>query len=134
MLLKINLLNNAHWLHGKCLLTGKKETEEAKMFKGVSIFEFSSRFTCKEDCLDYLSEVKWSTGYHCRKCGHFKYCGTKRYGERRCTKCGSVESPTAHTLFHVKFPLLKAFHIIFYLSTSSKGMSTYELGRKLGRF
>lgn len=114
------------------LLRGKKKMKAEKMFKGVSIFEFSSRFTCKEDCLDYLSEIKWSEGYSCRRCGNTKYCGTARYGERRCTKCRSVESPTAHTLFHkVKFPLVKAFYIIFYLSTTTKGMSTYELARKL---
>ena len=117
----------------RCLLAEKNDMEREKMFEGVSIFDFSNRFTCKEDCLDYLSEIKWSSGYNCRKCGHAKYCGTKRNGERRCTKCRCVESPTAHTLFHkVKFPLLKAFYIIFYLSTSTKGMSTYELGRKLG--
>jgi len=117
----------------RSLLIWKKDMEEAKMFKGVGIFDFSNHFTSNEDCKDYLSDVKWSSGYNCRRCGHTKYCGTKRYGERRCTKCRSVESPTAHTLFHkVKFPLLKAFHIIFYLSTSSKGMSTYEMARKLG--
>jgi transposase-like protein len=107
--------------------------ETEKMFVGVSIFDFGNRFTCKEDCLNYLSDIKWPDGYKCRRCDHNKYCETARYGERRCTKCGSVESPTAHTLFHkVKFPLLKAFYIIFYLSTSTKGMSTYELARKLG--
>ncbi len=115
------------------LLTGKKKMKEERMFKGVSVFEFSNRFTSKEDCLDYLSEVKWDPGYKCRRSGHQKYCSTSRYGERRCTKCGSVESPTAHTLFHqVKFPLVKAFYIVFYLSTSTKGLSTYELARKLG--
>jgi hypothetical protein len=103
------------------------------MFNGVNILEFSKRFTCDEDCLDYLGELKWDKGFSCRRCKHVKYCATSRYGERRCTKCRTVESPTAHTLFHkVKFPLLKAFYIIFYLSTSTKGMSTYELGRKLG--
>lgn len=103
------------------------------MFNGVNILEFSKRFTCDEDCLDYLGELKWYKGFSCRRCKNVKYCSTSRYGERRCTKCRTVESPTAHTLFHkVKFPLLKAFYIIFYLSTSTKGMSTYELGRKLG--
>lgn len=117
----------------RCLLLGKKDMEREKMFEGVSIFDFSSHFTNNEDCKDYLSEVKWAKGFKCRKCRHEKYCGTNRYGERRCTRCRTVESPTAHTLFHkVKFPLLKAFYIIFYLSTSSKGVSTYELARKLG--
>ncbi len=113
-------------------LVGKQIMKEEKMFKGVSILEFSKWFTRKEDCSDYLSGIKWSEGYKCRRCGNPKYCGTRRYGERRCTRCRCVESPTAHTLFHkVKFPLVKAFYILFFVSTSSKGMSTYELARKL---
>ena len=47
--------------------------KEAKMFKGVSIFDFSNHFTSNEDCKDYLSEIKWSSGYNCRKCSHAKY-------------------------------------------------------------
>jgi len=43
-----------------------------------------------------------------------------------------VESPTAGTLFHkVKFDLLKAFWIVYLLSTDKKGFSSTELARKL---
>jgi len=38
-----------------------------------------------------------------------------------------------HTLFHkVKFSILKAFHIVYYVSTNKKGISSTELSRKLG--
>jgi hypothetical protein len=44
-----------------------------------------------------------------------------------------IGSPTSGTLFHkVKFSLRKAFYIVFYLSTSKKGISSTELSRKLG--
>ena len=103
------------------------------MFKGVSILEFQARFSDDNACKDYLLSIKWPEFYIYNKCGHTKYCDTSRYGERRCTKCRSVESATANTLFHkVKFPLLKAFYIVFFVSTNPKGMSSYELARKLG--
>lgn len=102
------------------------------MFKGVGILEFQARFPDDNACKDYLLNIKWPESYSCNKCDHKKYCSTSRYGERRCTKCRSVESATANTLFHkVKFPLLKAFYIVFFVSTNPKGMSSYELARKL---
>ena len=43
-----------------------------------------------------------------------------------------MESPTAGTLFHkVKFDLLKAFWIVYFLATNKKGFSSTELARKL---
>lgn len=104
---------------------------EAK-FKSLSIFEFQSRFSSPEKCLEYLADIKWSKGYQCAKCRHTHYCkGIKTY-DRQCTRCHYLESPTSGTIFHkVKFCLLKAFWIVYYLSTSKKGMSSTELSRKL---
>jgi hypothetical protein len=52
--------------------------------------------------------------------------------DRQCTRCGYVESPTAGTLIHrLKFPLLKAFYIVYYVSTCKSGVSSTELSRKL---
>jgi len=43
-----------------------------------------------------------------------------------------TESPTSGTLFHkVKFSLLKAFYIVYFVSTNKKGVSSTELSRKL---
>ena len=52
---------------------------------------------------------------------------------RQCTSCRYVESPTAGTLFHkVKFDLVKAFYIVYFVSTNKKGITSTELRRKLG--
>lgn len=101
-------------------------------FKSLSVFEFQKRFGSENQCLAYLAEHKWSSGYSCNRCGHRNYCnGNKRY-ERQCTHCRYIESPTANTLFHkVKFPLVKAFWVVYCLSTSKKGIASTELSRKL---
>jgi hypothetical protein len=104
---------------------------EAK-FKSLSIFEFQKRFPDDSSCLKYLANEKWKDGYTCVHCGHTKYCAGNSDYSRQCTKCRKIESPTAGTLFHkVKFPLLKAFYIIYYISTNKKGISSTELSRKL---
>ena len=33
------------------------------MFNGVNILEYSKRFTCDEDCVAYLGELKWDKGF-----------------------------------------------------------------------
>lgn len=44
-----------------------------------------------------------------------------------------MESPTAGTLFHqVKFDLVKAFWIVYFIATNKKGITSTELSRKLG--
>lgn len=104
-----------------------------KVFKGQSIYDFIVQFGSNESCIDYLVELKWNDGYSCRYCGYRKYCKTKRYGERRCNSCRKPESATAQTLFHkIKFPLHKAFMMAYWITTSKRGISAEELGRKMG--
>lgn len=101
-------------------------------FKSLSIFEFQERFPDDESCYKHLCDLKWSDGYQCKKCGNKKYCKGKNEFDRQCTVCRYCESPTAGTLFHrLRFPIIKAFWIIYYLSTSKKGMASTELSRKL---
>lgn len=101
-------------------------------FKSLSLFEFQDRFKDSEDCLKYLVSLKWSEGYTCKKCGHKHYCAGKAAHSRQCTSCRYVESPTAQTLFHmVKFDIVKAFYIVYFVSTNKKGITSTELSRKL---
>jgi transposase-like protein len=94
--------------------------------------EFSKKFSTRENCLLYLSEQKWASGYRCKKCQSTEYIPGNTCGARRCKYCKYDESATAGTLFHgVKFPLVKAFHIVYRLSTK-KGMSSYELSKEVG--
>jgi hypothetical protein len=101
-------------------------------FKSLSIFEFQEKFPDDRSCMEYLSDLKWQNGFVCKKCGHTHFCRGNREFDRQCTSCRYTESPTAGTLFHrVKFSMLKAFWIIYYMSTSKKGISSTELSRKL---
>ena len=102
------------------------------MFKGISILEFTDQFRTDLDCRKYLSQVKWQGGYCCVKCGHEGWRKTTRAYERKCNRCKHRESTTAGTLFHkCKFSLRKAFIIVYWMSTTKKGVSSYELARQL---
>lgn len=102
-------------------------------FESLTIFQFQNQFPDEQSCMDYLANLKWSNGFVCPQCGHTKCCKGNKSHIRQCTKCSHLVSPTSGTLFHkVKFPLLKAFYIIYYVSTNRKGISSTELSRKLG--
>jgi transposase-like protein len=59
-------------------------------------------------------------------------CGKSPFS-RRCKACKYDESVTAHTLFHkLKFPLEKAFELLFLVWASKKGISTNQLSEELG--
>ena len=101
-------------------------------FKSLSLFEFQEKFSSNDDCKKYLAELKWKDGYVCKKCGYTKSCEGHIPFSRQCNSCHYVESPTANTLFHkVKFDLLKAFYIVYFVSTNKKGITSTELSRKL---
>lgn len=104
-----------------------------KKYQTISTFQFSALFPDDHSCLSFLAKSKWQHGYACSKCRHTRYCKGSRPFERQCTKCRYTESPTAGTLFHkIKFPIQKAFWIVYYLSTGKKGMASTDMSRKLG--
>ena len=90
-----------------------------EIFKGQNIIEFVERFNTNEKCQEYLSEIKWSKAYICRKCKHTE-CQIRKNYSRTCNICNDTESATANTLFHkLKFGLRKAFFICFEMATTS---------------
>lgn len=101
-----------------------------KKFESLTIFEFQKRYPDEDSCMEYLNQLQWADGFVCPKCGNNKYCKGHKAHIRQCTY---LMSPTSGTHFHhVKFPLLKAFYIVYYVSTNKKGISSTELSRKLG--
>lgn len=101
--------------------------------KGITAEMAAELFNDQEKVLRFLSDVKWETGYTCRKCGNENYCDGKTVGSRRCTRCKTDESATAHTLFHnCKFPMNKAFYIAYTLCVEGRVISSYELANSLG--
>ena len=101
------------------------------LFKNIELIEFENVFSSDEKCMEFLANEKWKNGFACRKCGHTNYCKGKKPFSRRCTKCKSEESATAHTLFHkCKFPLNEAFKIT-YLVCHNHDISSYKLSEKI---
>ncbi|MFH1296771.1 MAG: transposase [Bacteroidota bacterium] len=101
------------------------------IFKTLSIDTFSTRFATDEECLQFLSEQKWLGGFVCKKCGHTNYCKGKTPYSRRCTRCKSEESATAHTIFHrCHIPITEAFQMVYMVCSNPK-ISSYELSRQL---
>lgn len=100
------------------------------LFKNIGIIKFDDLFSTDEKCFEFLAGKKWENGFICRKCGHTNYCKGKKPYSRRCTKCKSEESATAHTAFHkCKLPLTEAFKIT-YIICNNPDISTYKLSDK----
>ncbi|NCC72101.1 MAG: IS1595 family transposase [Sphingobacteriia bacterium] len=105
----------------------------ANIFSQLKPFEFDAVFSTDEQCLKYLADEKWKDGFVCRKCGHTNYCQGKTMYSRRCTRCKTDESATAHTIFHrCKIPLHEAFKIA-YLVCGEPDISSYDLSRTLDK-
>ena len=99
-------------------------------FKGQSILNFIKELPNDDACKLYLAKIKWHDGFTCSKCGGTKGCEKSDY-RYHCYTCDHVESSTANTLFHkVKFGLHKAFCIVFEMSTSSKSISSIQMGKR----
>lgn len=100
-------------------------------FKQLDIEALSGFFSKEEDCLKFLADKKWESGFVCKKCGNTNYCKGKTLYARRCTRCKTDESATSHTIFHrCHIPITEAFRIV-YLVCHNPGVSTYELSRLL---
>lgn len=92
--------------------------------------EFKSRFDTAEACLKTIADDKWQTGFKCKKCGHIHYCAGKSPYSRRCTKCKTDESATAHTLFHhCRMNIVDAFEMAYMICCTPE-ISSYELSRR----
>lgn len=103
-----------------------------EIFRGQNLIQFAERFKTDEDCIMYLSEIKWENGYTCRKCGRSKYQVRKNHS-RTCNHCSDTESPMANTLFHkVKFGLRKAFFMCFEMTTTTKSLSACQMSVRFG--
>jgi hypothetical protein len=104
-----------------------------KILKELSRSEFQSKYSTEKACYKLLADLKWESGYNCSRCEASVYIKGKQHHSRRCSKCGYDESPTSGTLFHkLKFGVLKAFEMIYEISTSKKGASSIWLAERFG--
>lgn len=99
----------------------------------LAFHEFKKVFSNEEACLNYLMKTKWKNGFECPRCGNHKHCQGRTKFHCQCTRCKYQDSPTSHTIFHrVRFPLNKAFSIVFFMLKSNKRVTSTELSQKIG--
>jgi ISXO2-like transposase domain/Transposase zinc-ribbon domain len=105
----------------------------AARVKGLSEAAFREAFSTEEQCRAVLEKLRWSKGFICPACGHG---GRAWLAERRlhqCNRCKHQVSLTAGTIFHAtKLPLTTWFLAIHLIVTAKNGISSIELGRRLG--
>jgi hypothetical protein len=102
------------------------------MLRGVKFEEFCKIYPTEDACHKFLAEMKWRTGFSCVKCKNTKYSEGKSPYARRCTKCNYEESAVLFTIFsRVKFPLTKAFYMLFLYTSSKEKLTSTHLSRIL---
>ena len=101
--------------------------------KGLSEVAFQEAYGSEEQCRAALFAWRWSRGWSCPSCGHGGHCHLKKRGKLQCNRCKHQVSVTAGTIFHsTKLPLKVWFLAIYHISQSKGGISSAELGRRLG--
>ena len=105
----------------------------ASRVRGLSDEAFREAFGTKEQCRAALVRLRWPGGFVCPCCGHREHCVLAGRGLYQCNRCKKQTSPTAGTIFHAtKLPLTLWFAAIHLIVTAKNGISSVELGRRLG--
>jgi transposase-like protein len=104
-----------------------------RSIEGLSEAEFRQRFGTEEACRKALFEMRWREGLTCPACGHRGFCRLKTRELFQCNRCKRQVRLTAGTVFRdTKLPLTAWFAAIYRLTQSKGGLSSIELGRRLG--
>ena len=105
----------------------------ASRVRGLSDEAFREAFGTEEQCRAALLRLRWPDGFLCPCCGHRGHCVLAGRGLYQCNRCTKQTSPTAGTIFHAtKLPLTLWFAAIHLIVTAKNGISSVELGRRLG--
>ena len=103
--------------------------------KGMSEVQFDVLYGTEPLCHDALVRWRWPEGFVCPDCKCREHCIVKR-GARslyQCNACRKQTSVKAGTIFESsKLPLRLWFEAMYLMTQSKKGISSIELGRRLG--
>src|SRR5919202_6163233 len=101
--------------------------------RGLSETESRERFGTEEACREALSGMRWRDGLTCPTRGGRGFCELKARKVFQCNRCKKQVRLTAGTVFQdAKLPLTVWFAAIYHLTRSKGGISSIELGRRLG--
>jgi len=101
--------------------------------KGLSEAGFRERFGTEEARRGALFEMRWPEGLTCPARGGRGFCELRARELFQCNRCKKQPRLTAGTVFRdSKLPLTTWFAAIYRLTQSKGGVSSIELGRRLG--
>ncbi len=101
-----------------------------RAMRGLSEVAFRERFGSEDACRQALFEMRWREGLTCPACGHRGFCQLRT---RKLFQCKRQVRLTAGTVFQdTKLPLTAWFAAVYHLTQAKEGISSIELGRRLG--
>src|SRR5271157_6210135 len=101
--------------------------------KGLSEPAFEHLYGTEQQCRAAVVAWRWPDGFVCPACGGRKHSQVESRGLFQCTACRRQTSPIAGTIFaSTKLPLRTWFRAMYHLTQSKQGISSIELGRRLG--
>jgi hypothetical protein len=104
-----------------------------RLARGLSEAAFRERFGTEEACRAALFAMRWREGLTCPACGGRGFCELKTRKVFQCNRCKRQVRLTAGTVFQdSKLPLTTWFAAIYHLTQGKGGISSVELGRRLG--
>jgi len=103
----------------------------------MTLDQLRERFSDEAACLKFFESVIWADGRRCAHCGHEKSYPllgrASRPGTYECARCKKQFRVTTKTPMHsTKLPFWKWLQGMYYITNSSKGVSSVVLGRWLG--
>lgn len=101
--------------------------------RGLSEVEFDRLYGTDEQCRAMVIAARWPDGFCCPVCGGRLHSEVKTRDLFQCSTCRRQTSPIAGTIFaSTKLPLRTWFRAMYHLTQSKQGISSIELGRRLG--
>jgi transposase-like protein len=101
--------------------------------KGLSEAEFTRLYGTEPQCRAIVIAARWPDGFICPACGGRAHSLVKSRDLFQCTACRRQTSPIAGTIFaSTKLPLRTWFRAMYHMTQSKQGISSIELGRRLG--
>jgi hypothetical protein len=105
----------------------------ASRVRGLSEPEFQAAYGTEEQCRAAVEELRWPTGFVCPICGGRQGTWLSTRPKIQCRSCRHQASSTAGTILaSTKLPLTSWFLAIRLISRAAEGVTSVELGRRLG--
>jgi ISXO2-like transposase domain/Transposase zinc-ribbon domain len=105
----------------------------ASRVRGLSEAQFQAAYGTEAQCRAVVEKLRWPDGFVCPVCGGGTCHRLNTRPKIQCGSCRHQTSLTAGTIFHAtKLPLTRWFLAIWLVATAKNGISSVELGRRLG--